>query len=149
VPEALARVTELLWRRALEEARAGLKLLREPDHKPGALEEMQEQLAKLSIALAEMRAREGEHLSQLSVLSKERSDLRAQMGSLLAQLKASQEIQRHQAESLERFADRFGLLRASFKTRRRKTRRKASDPKLTKVKAKRTFRSARRRRRRQ
>src|SRR5262249_22511046 len=66
VPEALARVTELLWRRALEEARERLKLLQQPDHKPGALEELQEQISKLSVVLAEARAREGEHLSRLS-----------------------------------------------------------------------------------
>src|SRR6202161_909045 len=57
VPEALARVTELLWRRALEEAGERLKILQEPNEKPGALEELQEQIGQLSIALAEARAR--------------------------------------------------------------------------------------------
>src|ERR1700733_3258467 len=65
VPEALARVTELLWRRALEEARERLKLLPSPDQKPGVLEELQEQIGKLSVALAEARGREGEQLTHL------------------------------------------------------------------------------------
>src|ERR1700728_3838676 len=38
VPEALARVTELLWRRALEEARERLKVLQSPDRSVGAVE---------------------------------------------------------------------------------------------------------------
>src|ERR1700728_3966465 len=84
VPEALARVTELLWRRALEEARERLKLLQQPDHKPGAVEELQVQIGKLSVALAEANAREGEHLSHLSLISKEREGLRAEHKSLLA-----------------------------------------------------------------
>src|SRR5579863_839471 len=92
VPEALARVTELLWRRALEEARERLKILQEPDHKPGALEELQEQVGKLSIALAEARAREGEQLTHLSTLSKEHEGWRAERGSLLALLKSTQSL---------------------------------------------------------
>src|ERR1700723_94510 len=59
VPEALARVTELLWRRALEEARERLKLVQSPDRAVTAVEELHEQVGKLSIALAEARAREG------------------------------------------------------------------------------------------
>src|ERR1700733_10072715 len=51
VPEALARVTELLWRRALEEARERLKLLQSPDTSGSGVEEMQEQVGKLSVAL--------------------------------------------------------------------------------------------------
>src|ERR1700735_3794595 len=84
VPEALARVTELLWRRALEEARERLKLLQQPNQKPGLVEELQNQLGKLSITLAEATAREGEQLSHLAVLSKERDFLRADCGTLLA-----------------------------------------------------------------
>src|SRR5579863_9564898 len=67
VPEALARVTELLWRRALEEARERLKIHQQPDHKPGAIEELQEQIGKLSVAIAAARAREGEQLTQLTI----------------------------------------------------------------------------------
>jgi hypothetical protein len=51
-------VTELLWRRALEEARERLKLVQTPDADVTGVEELQEQVGKLSVALAEARARE-------------------------------------------------------------------------------------------
>jgi len=92
VPESLARVTELLWRRALEEARERLKLLLQPDQEPGALEELQGHIGKLSVALAEARAREGEQLSHLSGLSKEREEWRAERASLLALLRSTQSL---------------------------------------------------------
>src|SRR3984885_14913928 len=65
VPEALARVTELLWRRALEDARARLKLLLQLEQKASAPEELHEQIGQLSVALAEARGREGEQLTHL------------------------------------------------------------------------------------
>jgi hypothetical protein len=98
VPEALARVTELMWRRALEEARERLKILQTPDHKPGGLEEMQTQIGKLSVALAEARAREGEQLLQLSMLSREREENRSEKTTLLALVKAAQTLaEKHSA----------------------------------------------------
>jgi hypothetical protein len=90
VPEALARVTELLWRRALEEAKERLKILQLPDHKPGAIEELQEQIGKLSVALAEASAREGEQLTQLNMLSRELQTARFERGSFMALLKSNQ-----------------------------------------------------------
>ncbi len=92
VPEALARVTELLWRRALEEARERLKLLQPPDYSPDALEELQAQIGKLSVALAEARAREGEHLAQLQSLSRDRQEGRGEINRLLALLKGTQAL---------------------------------------------------------
>jgi hypothetical protein len=92
VPEALARVTELIWRRALEEARERLKVLQSPDAEVSDLEKLQEQVMKLSVALAEARAREGEQLSHLSMLSKEREGWRAERDSLLAILKGTQSL---------------------------------------------------------
>src|SRR5271170_1759619 len=62
VPEALARVTEMFWRRALEEARERLKGVAEPE---GSYS-LEDQVVKLSTAVAEARAREGELLTQLS-----------------------------------------------------------------------------------
>jgi len=97
VPEALARVTELLWRRALEEATERLKVLQQPDHKPGAVEELQEQIGKLSVALAEARAREGEQLTHLATLSRDRATLRAEHGRLLAVLKSTQALLEQQS----------------------------------------------------
>jgi hypothetical protein len=92
VPEALARVTELLWRRALEEATERLKLSQSPETNATGMEQMQEQIGKLSIALAEARAREGEQLTHLAGLSKEREGLRAERAKLLALLRSSQAL---------------------------------------------------------
>ena len=92
VPEALARVTELLWRRALEEARERMKVLQSPDTLGSGVGELQEQVGKLSIALAEARAREGEQLTHLTTLSKEREGWRAERTSLLALLKSTQSL---------------------------------------------------------
>ncbi len=97
VPESLARVTELLWRRALEEARERLKMLVEPDASMNQLLQLQEQLMKLSVALAESRAREGEQLTHLGALSKDRDGLRAERGNLLALLKSTQSLLEQQS----------------------------------------------------
>ena len=97
VPEALARVTELLWRRAIEEARERLKILQQPDHKPGAVEELQEQIGKLSVALAETRAREAEQLSYLAGMSKELETARIERKSMLALLKGAQVLSQRRA----------------------------------------------------
>ena len=105
VPEALARVTELLWRRALEEARERLKVLRSPEIATGRVEELQDQIGKLSIALAEARAREGEQLTYLSALSKGHETLRAERRSLVVLLKSTQallEQQNARVAALER-----------------------------------------------
>jgi hypothetical protein len=92
VPEALARVTELLWRRALEEARERLKILQASDSDVTGVEKLQEQVGKLSVALAEARAREGEQLTQLTILSRERQGWRTERRSLLALLKSNQSL---------------------------------------------------------
>jgi Plasmid replication region DNA-binding N-term len=96
VPEALARVTELLWRRALEEARERLKVFHSSDSTNAGVAELQEQVGKLSIALAEACAREGEQLTHLVALSKEREGLRAERVRLLALLRGSQALLHHQ-----------------------------------------------------
>jgi hypothetical protein len=105
VPESLARVTELLWRRALDEARERLKILGVRDEPGSGLVELQEQLMKLSVALAEARAREGEQLAHLATLSREREALRTERGSHLALLKSTQvllEQQNARVAALER-----------------------------------------------
>src|ERR1700722_10860966 len=105
VPESLARVTELLWRRALDEARERLKILGVRDEPGGGLVELQDQVMKLSVALAEARAREGEQLTHLASLSKERETLRTERASLLALLKSTQvllEQQNARVSALER-----------------------------------------------
>jgi len=92
VPEALARVTELLWRRALEEARERLKVFHSSDSVTAGVEALQEQVGKLSIALVEARAREGEQLTHLTSLSNERVGWKAERASLLALLKSTQSL---------------------------------------------------------
>jgi len=86
------RDSETLWRRSLDEARERLKILGIRDEPGNELVELQEQVMKLSVALAEARAREGEQLTHLARLSKERETLRTERGSLLALLKSTQAL---------------------------------------------------------
>jgi len=92
VPEALARVTELLWRRALEEARERLKLLQPPDHNPGVVEALQEQIGKLSVALAAAKAREGEQSLHLDRLTRDQVLQRAERIKLVALLQSQEAL---------------------------------------------------------
>ena len=124
VPEALARVTELLWRRALEEARERLKIFPGTDIGTTGVEELQEQVGKLSVALAEARAREGEQLSHLSGLSKAREEWRAERTSLLALLKSTQSL-------LQQSNSRVEALQSS-RAERRRPRQKRSSRRRTK-----------------
>jgi hypothetical protein len=130
VPESLARVTELLWRRALEEARERLKLLQEPGAAANELLPLQEQVMKLSVALAEARAREGEQLTHLAALSSEREGLRTERRSFVALLKSTQtllEQQNARIATLER--ERMTALSRSAKTSSRKRGNDARRPK--------------------
>jgi hypothetical protein len=122
VPEGLARVTELLWRRALEEARERLKTLAEPDALANQLLPLQEQVMKLSVALAEARAREGEQLTHLAALSRERDGLRAERGNLLALLMSTQSLLEQQTArvtTLERARTKELLVPAKLSARGR------------------------------
>ena len=136
VPESLARVTELLWRRALEEARERSKLLQEPGASTNELLPLQEQVMKLSVALAEARAREGEHLTHLAMLSKEREGLRAERGSLLALIKSSQallEQQNSRVATLERTRTKELSAAAKTSSRTRATDSKYAGRKLARA----------------
>jgi Plasmid replication region DNA-binding N-term len=97
VPESLARVTELLWRRALEEARERLKILQDGNSSGNELSALQEQVLKLSVAVAESGAREGEQLTHLAALSKEREGWRSERANLLAMLKSTQALLEQQS----------------------------------------------------
>jgi len=92
VPESLARVTELLWRRATEEARERLKILQGAGSCSNEVAALQEQVLKLSVALAEANAREGEQLTHLAGLSQERETLRSERATVLALLKSTQAL---------------------------------------------------------
>lgn len=128
VPESLARATELLWRRALDEARERLKILGVRDESGHGLIELQDQVMKLSVVLAEARAREGEQLTHLASLSKERERLRGERGSLMALLKSTQALLEQQnarvaALELARTKELSAPARPSARTRpaKRKT----------------------------
>jgi len=121
VPEALARVTELFWRRALEEARERLKGVAEPE----VSYTLEDQVVKLSTALAEARAREGELLTQLSSLSRDRDGLRSERGKLLAVLRSTQELLEQQSARVtilerQRAADHAASIKPNRKARARK-----------------------------
>lgn len=134
VPEALARVTELLWRRALEEARERLKLLNSPDAAANDRVELQQQVMKLSVALAETRAREGEQLTHLATLSKERETLRAERGKLLVLLKGTQALLGQEtARMVKRERERRAALVISGKgsMRKRRDRQRSAPAKTT------------------
>ena len=92
VPESLAKVTELLWRRAIEEARERLKVLQGTATTGNELSALQQQVLKLSAALAEAGAREGEQLTHLAAMSKERETWRTERASLHALLKSAQAL---------------------------------------------------------
>jgi Plasmid replication region DNA-binding N-term len=131
VPENLARVTELLWRRALDEARERLKILGVRDEPAGELVRLQEQLSKLSVALAEARAREGEQLTHLASLSRDRETLRTERASLLALLNSTQallEQQNARVAALERARSKQLSPPARPSKRPRSPRAKAGSP---------------------
>jgi hypothetical protein len=90
VPDPLARVTEWLWQRALEEARERLAVLPSAAATPATL--LEDQIAKLSAALGGARAREGEQLLHLAALSREAESLRLERSKLVALLKGAQAL---------------------------------------------------------
>jgi hypothetical protein len=119
VPEALARVTEHFWRRALEEARERLKGLPVPDL--SITPALQDQVVRLSTAVAEARAREGEHLTHLNNLSNERDALRGERSKLLALLKSTQELLRVQTARISALENRRAATPAAFRGGRKCT----------------------------
>ena len=86
---------ELLWRRALEEARERFKMPQSAETSQPGSEEIQEQVGRLSVALAEARASEGEQLAHVATLSKERDGWRTERTTLLALLKSTQCLLQH------------------------------------------------------
>jgi hypothetical protein len=119
VPEALARVTEHFWRRALEEARDRLKGLSLPDL--STTPALQDQVVRLSTVLAEARAREGEHLTHLNNLSNERDALRSERSKLLALLKSTQELLLVQTARMSELENRQVDISAAFRAARTRT----------------------------
>ncbi len=93
VPESLARITEALWLRSLDEARERAKIpsLGVTPSEQG-LEALESKVSELTAALAESRARGSEMEAQLLTSYRERLDLKEQVRQLTSLLKAEQEL---------------------------------------------------------
>ncbi len=93
VPESLARATEALWRRALDEARARSEALsRSPAPSAKGLAALESKVSELTAALAESRARSSEMESQLLVALKGQIEARDQIRQLTELLKADRQL---------------------------------------------------------
>jgi hypothetical protein len=123
VPDPLARVTEWLWQRALEEARERVAVLPVAPVTPATL--LEDQLAKLTTALGEARAREGEQLSHLAALSREAESLRLERSKLVALLKGAQALL---AQQIDRVAalESATAIRVTYRGPTRKIKKKAT-----------------------
>jgi chromosome segregation ATPase len=98
VPDSLARLTEALWLRSIDEARERTKRsLIGTTPSQQTLAAMERRLTELTAALAESRARSSEMESQLLTSLRDRLELKEQIQQLTTLLKADQEL-RVQAE---------------------------------------------------
>jgi len=112
VPESLARMTEALWLRSLDEARERARVLHRTappaQHSMAALEQ---KVSELSAALAESRAQTSERESELLRSLRERQDLKEQIRQLTTLFAAEQELRvqdRHTAAAQRRELDQRG-----------------------------------------
>jgi chromosome segregation ATPase len=93
VPESLARMTEALWLRTLDEARERTKTqYRAATPTQQTLAALEHKVTELTAALAEARAKTSETESELLTSLRERLDLREQVRQLTALLAAEQEL---------------------------------------------------------
>jgi chromosome segregation ATPase len=93
VPESLARLTEALWLRSLNEARERVNaatLSKTAPHQ--AFEALENKVTELTAALAESRARESQTEAQLVTSLRDRVHLREQVSQLTAMLGAEHEL---------------------------------------------------------
>src|SRR5665213_58381 len=85
VPESMARLTEALWLRSLDEARERTKTLhRTAPPAQNTLAALEHKVTELTAALAESRAKISETESELLTSLRERLELREQVGQLTA-----------------------------------------------------------------
>jgi hypothetical protein len=129
VPESLARMTEALWLRSIDEARERTKvsiLSKSPLQQ--ALTVMESKVTELTAALAESCARGSEMEAQLLTSLRERLELREQVRQLTAMLKAEQELRAQDREKTdaqgrelqERRSEMRDLARRRLATRKRR-----------------------------
>jgi chromosome segregation ATPase len=93
VPDSLARLTEALWLRAINEARERVNattLSKTPQRQ--AFDALENKVSELTAALAESRARESQTEAQLVTSLRDRVHLREQVSQLTAMLSAEQEL---------------------------------------------------------
>lgn len=102
VPESLARMTEALWLRSLDEARERTKAsLIGASTNQRELAALQGTVTELTAAVAEARARSSELESQLLASLRDRLELRDQVRQLTSLLKAEQELRAQDRSSIE------------------------------------------------
>jgi len=142
VPESLARMTESLWLRSLDEARERARIASvgaTPSEQ--AFDALEGKVSELTAALAEARARGSEMEAQLLTSYRERLDLKEQVRQLTALLKAEQELRAQARGKLDLQGSELQARREELRdlARRRlasRTRRKAkaAPPRATKRK---------------
>jgi hypothetical protein len=102
VPESLARLTEALWLRSLDEARERARrslIGASPAQREAAA--LQGKVTELTAALAESRARSSELETQLMASLRDRLELRELVRQLTSLLKSEQELRAQDRSSLE------------------------------------------------
>jgi len=93
VPESMARLTEALWLRTLDEALERAKALHRADTPTQqSLAALERKVTELTAALAESRAKLSENESELLTSLRDRLDLREQVQQLTALLAAEHEL---------------------------------------------------------
>lgn len=143
VPESLARMTEALWLRSIDEARmrakASLAGTTPLEREQRAIDD---KITELTAALAASRAHSSELESQLIASLQDGLERRAQVRELTALLKAEQELRAHDRRETEakgralearREAPRAGARRRRAGPLRRQAAAKATQPKASVV----------------
>jgi len=93
VPESLAKMTEALWLRSIDEARERAKGTHSSENaSQQALADMHSRITELTAALAESRARHSEIEAQLLTSLRERMELKEQLRQLTSLLAAEQAL---------------------------------------------------------
>lgn len=121
VPESLARITEALWLRSLDEARERAKaslIGASPSQREVAA--LQGKVTELTAALAESRARSSELEAQILTCLRDRMELREQVQHLMALLKAEQEMRAQTLTTADAIRKELSGRRAEVLTLRRR-----------------------------
>lgn len=136
VPESLARMTEALWLRSLDEARERVKaslIGASPAQREVA--GLQGKVTELTAALAEARARGSALEAQLLGSLRDRLELREQVQQLTLLLKAEQELRAQDRSSVEAKSREIQASRdEAFAIARRRLAARVTGPRVTRYK---------------